>query len=313
MTHRIDDLGLSEVIGFILLLALIMTALSLWMVYMVPAQGREQEISHMDEVQDQMIGFKLALDPMWMTNYNKVPPLSPPTGSTKITLGSLGKSSQAGGLNIPLIQPIGSSASIAINNTGDTITITTSDPLKNVSVPLSKLSYQSHDNYWIQQEYYYQMGGVFLSQDEGVTCRVSPFISIYNINNTMAKVVVVPVGINGGGIIAGEGNVLANSRLNKSGSNSISGKYDWVKISIDVDCHAAKMWENLLKSIAARENIPTGWYTISNVSTCSNLPTERRVVFMNIVGPPTFNDVQLNVTDSMFDVTLNNIARLGPS
>ena len=59
---------------------------------------------------------------------------------------------------------------------------------------MSPLIYQSNNNYWIQQQYYYQMGGIFLSQDingaTGVTNIVSPLISIYNVSNTASVVIV---------------------------------------------------------------------------------------------------------------------------
>ena len=41
MTHKVNDHGLSEVIGFVLILALVIAAISLWMTYVLPAQGRE--------------------------------------------------------------------------------------------------------------------------------------------------------------------------------------------------------------------------------------------------------------------------------
>jgi hypothetical protein len=49
-----DD-ALSEVVGFVLLLAVIVVALSLYQVYGVPAAGREAEIAHMNQVKDRMI------------------------------------------------------------------------------------------------------------------------------------------------------------------------------------------------------------------------------------------------------------------
>ena len=42
------------------------------------------------------------------------------------------------------------------------------------SVPLGSLEYSTNNNYWIPQTYYYQMGGVFLSQIDGSTYKLPP-------------------------------------------------------------------------------------------------------------------------------------------
>jgi len=54
-----DD-ALSEVVGFVLLLAVIVVALSLYQVYGVPAAGREAEIAHMNQVKDRFVDIRSA-------------------------------------------------------------------------------------------------------------------------------------------------------------------------------------------------------------------------------------------------------------
>ena len=53
--------GLSEVIGFVLIIGLLVVVASLYLTYGVPAQGRENEILHMNEVKDQFVEYKLSL------------------------------------------------------------------------------------------------------------------------------------------------------------------------------------------------------------------------------------------------------------
>ena len=118
MTHKINDHGLSEVIGFVLILALVIVAISLWMTYVLPAQGRELEISHMDEVGEWFLDYKIAVDSLWMNNEIGV------TDSTTLTLGSKGGNTQTSGLFLPMMQPIGSSGSLASTSTLDYITVT---------------------------------------------------------------------------------------------------------------------------------------------------------------------------------------------
>src|SRR5512136_311888 len=54
--------GLSEIVGFILILAAIVMAVTLYATFGIPAQGREGEIAHMNEVKDRFVEFKVNVD-----------------------------------------------------------------------------------------------------------------------------------------------------------------------------------------------------------------------------------------------------------
>ena len=62
--------ALSEVIGFVLIIGIIMAAFSLYMVYGVPVQGRENEINHMSTINDQFVSYKIGIDSL-VTNQQK--------------------------------------------------------------------------------------------------------------------------------------------------------------------------------------------------------------------------------------------------
>ena len=62
------EAGLSEVVGFVLIIALLMAVFSLYLTYGVPAQGRENEILHMGVVKDQFIAYKIGLDSLSTNN-----------------------------------------------------------------------------------------------------------------------------------------------------------------------------------------------------------------------------------------------------
>ena len=304
MAYNVDDHGLSEVIGFVLILALIIVAISIWMTYVVPAEGRKQEISHMDYVGDWFLDFKISADSLWMNKEIGV------TDSSTLTLGSKEGNTQTSGLFLPMMQPIGSSGSLAINNTLDTITVTTGNNQSYV-IPMSSLTYQSANNYWIQQEYYYQLGGIFLSQDingaTGVTNIVSPLISIYNVSNT-AAVVIVPVRLNGGGTIAGDGNARLNFRLQEQPDYAVSNPTKWVKISVDVkDTQTAIMWRNLFKEIVIKEQLPKSWYPDQNSQPNPGYYSQgtRGVAFINI--SPGGPDVNLGLTRVDFFTSMNSV------
>ena len=102
--------GLSEVIGFVLIIGLIVVVASLYLTYGVPAQGRDNEILHMNQVKDQFIEYKLSLDSLF--NNNKVGT----TVSNSFTLGTVGGYTQGVLSFVPLMSPVRSSGVIAVND-----------------------------------------------------------------------------------------------------------------------------------------------------------------------------------------------------
>jgi hypothetical protein len=109
--------GLSEVVGFILIIALIAAVASLYITYVVPAQGRQNEIAHMQYVQDQFTGYKISMDSLWVNGRKDV------TLSRTIELGTIGGKTQGSSfINLPLFSPFGSSGTMVVNGRTDTIT-----------------------------------------------------------------------------------------------------------------------------------------------------------------------------------------------
>ncbi|MCK4269177.1 MAG: hypothetical protein KAW93_01725 [Methanogenium sp.] len=60
-----QESAISEVIAFILIFAMMMMALSLYVVYVVPAEGHENEIRHMNTIKNRFINYKISLDSLW--------------------------------------------------------------------------------------------------------------------------------------------------------------------------------------------------------------------------------------------------------
>ena len=115
MASEWQETALSEVIGFILILAIITAAASLYIVYVVPAQGREAEIRHMEYISGEFTGYKIGIDSLWINDREDV------TISRTYDLGTLGGTTQGSFLNLPLFQPYGSSGTMVVNGRGDTI------------------------------------------------------------------------------------------------------------------------------------------------------------------------------------------------
>jgi len=104
-----SDDGLSEVIGFVIIFGIIVILFSNYMLYGIPAQGRDSEIAHMNDVKDQFVDYKVGLDSIF--NNNKIGT----TISNSFTLGTGGSYSMGANSIIPIISPIKSSGTIAIN------------------------------------------------------------------------------------------------------------------------------------------------------------------------------------------------------
>ena len=324
MTDNGNDVALSEVIGFVLVLALIIAAMSLWMVYVVPVNGREDEITRMNHVNEQFTDYKLMLDALRTSrdiNSNSPRPVlntTPVMTSMSFDLGT-GDKTQIGGLSLSLFKPVASYATLSINSTGDTFDIDSSSShayktaLVDFPLNITSLDYRSNNNYWIQQRYSYQLGGVFLSQDDGATNRISPLISIVNSVNKSVVVNVVPVQIFGNGSIGGNNPVRVDTRQRMLPNYNISSSQyldnTWVNLSVSTaDNATAAMWLTLFKDIAVREQLVSSAYTAGSVW----VPVSKRTtVFIYINGSnpdPQLRRVSLYVRRADFDVTLNGIA-----
>ena len=435
--RRFRETGLSEVVGFVLILGVLVLVFSLYLTYGIPVQGRENEILHMNEVKDQFVSYKLNLDSLF--NNNKVGT----TVSNSFTLGTGGGYTQGMMSFIPVMSPISSQGVMVINqrttdnetlnitsqslvqsDTGSSdsiapqvtlnitpthvyvnfIGLTTSDLIssraftaqvrettnpqwtalvnltprttyfqnyslsqnagiyvlnlqekynydrsdvtvtilknnvttmqdyivyRNVSantnytvdlmddvyglnsvtpagstltfsvtnpgapagsilnananasynfrevspysidpIPLGALEYRAQNNYWIAQDYYYQMGGVFLSQVDGnTTYKLPPEITFSYDNNSVNNKKIVTVNINAlhfdqtsKGIVGGNSPVQVKTQL--SGVAALpyangTANTKWVRIGVNTsDSQARIMWQNYFKNSATAAGVP---------------------------------------------------------
>jgi hypothetical protein len=188
----LNEDALSEIIGFVLILALVVAASTLYLLYVVPAEGREDEITHMNQVQERFVSYKTTVDGLWMRSLADLS-TSGTRGvslSTSFDLGTGGGNTQSSGLFLSFMKPLGTAARMRIDSrSGDSINVLVNDtPIytnpadpDDHFVPLGSLRYDTDNYYWIQQSYLYEMGGVFLEQrNEGVSVKVAPGLSLSN-------------------------------------------------------------------------------------------------------------------------------------
>ncbi|MGP8255029.1 MAG: hypothetical protein ACLQMU_05025 [Methanoregula sp.] len=131
-SHR--EQALSEVIGFVLILGIVMAAFSLYLIYGVPVQGRENEINHMSDINDQFVSYKIGVDSLWTNQQTGL------AMSTTFPLGTAGQTAQGSTSIIPVLQPVGSTGVIAINQrttTPEIFTISSNSYISNKTAILS--------------------------------------------------------------------------------------------------------------------------------------------------------------------------------
>jgi hypothetical protein len=130
---RNSESGLSEVVGFVLILGVLVLVFSLYLTYGIPAQGRENEILHMNEVKDQFVSYKLSMDSLF--NNNKLGS----SVSNSFTLGTGGGYTQGMMSIVPVMSPVSSTGVIAINqrvpDPGETLNISSRSLIVNASRP----------------------------------------------------------------------------------------------------------------------------------------------------------------------------------
>lgn len=104
--------AISEVIGFILILGVIAVILSLYMVYVIPDQGREDEVIHMNEIRDEFDHYKMDVDSGLRFGADGS------SFNTIITPSTLGITTSSGSfLSFQLLKPAASSGTVVIGGT----------------------------------------------------------------------------------------------------------------------------------------------------------------------------------------------------
>jgi len=303
-----DD-GLSEVVGFVLILGVIVVALSLYQVYGVPAAGREAEIAHMNQVKDRFVDYKISLDSLWVNGKNQDIRTEGVTLSTSFDLGTMGGSTQGGGILFPVFSPVPSGGSLSVNKHEDKLTITSNGEEKVVLDPMGEVAYRSNNNYWIEQRYFYQMGGLFLEQDSGTAARLSPPISLYIANTGkedkpeyQLRVNIVAIQIFGDQATTGQGVARVDTRLREDGAKDPGSGSDNVTVTVDAhDEKTAKAWRQVFIDAAERGGVK--WESKDDACPVSIVRDGNQVSMICRPGADV-KAVDLDVTRANFTVAL---------
>lgn len=202
----------------------------------------------MNYVRNWFTQYKVTADSLWINHNPPTRDLTGVTLSNSLVLGSQGAATQAGGLFLPVMSPVGSTGSIAVKNVStvsggvERIEFNVASPFE---IPMWRLEFSTSNNYWVPQTYYYQMGGVFLRQQSGTVARVMPLIIFPTANN--ARIIIIRLDGGGESDLSGKGAVRIDTRLDSVQtvwkSESDGGTITFVLS----DENAARGWENMLK------------------------------------------------------------------
>jgi hypothetical protein len=117
MVGKDKEPGLSEVIGFLMIVALLAILFSMYLLYVVPIQGRDAEISHMKYITQEFIGLKADIDGLIINNKINMPI------ARSFELGTL-SSVGSGALSIlPLSSFIEATGTLMVNEQNDFLSV----------------------------------------------------------------------------------------------------------------------------------------------------------------------------------------------
>ena len=109
------DAGVSEVISFVMILAMLIVAFTVWALYAVPAGGEQMEDIHTANIQMEFSAFKSGVENVWIANS---------TGVVRESVFSLGPNPAESGMEIlsfPITRAAGT-LSVTVNNSQGAVT-----------------------------------------------------------------------------------------------------------------------------------------------------------------------------------------------
>ncbi|MCU0631329.1 MAG: hypothetical protein MUF37_09290 [Methanoregulaceae archaeon] len=170
------------------------------------------------------------------------------------------------------------------------------------------------DNYWIPQTYYYQMGGVFLTQSDGnITYKLPPGISLHYVNDPVITKKIVTVNVNAlsidpnnRGIVGGSSSIQVKTRLDQVRTlpyaNGIPNT-KWITITVNTtDNQSRVMWKNYFEYTASVAGVP-------NYSTKTE-GNETSVTIQGFDTADSWNDINVIAATGTFSTTIHGSGAL---
>lgn len=172
----------ATVIGAVLLLGIIFSVLTITCVFCIPEWKSDAEYSHMGDIYEDMAEVKSKIDMMSIilaSNPNSSS-LNSPNPSSSAPQLIISVPFHMGGGNLPVIGPIKSSGSLAVNRENCRIGIVVKDPqnskIYDQLINCGTITYNSQNTYYVNQNMSYENGALILGQREQSVMMLYPSI-----------------------------------------------------------------------------------------------------------------------------------------
>jgi hypothetical protein len=177
-------------------------------------------------------------------------------------------------------------------------------------IPLGALEYRAQNNYWIPQTYYYQLGGVFLAQNDGnITYKLPPEISFSYTNDPVITKKIIAVSINAltfdqndRGIVGGSSSVQVKSTLDGITTLPYAPgipNTKWVRLAINTtDNQSRTLWKNYFEYTAGAAGLPPGSYTTGILN------NESFILIDGYDTTDSWNDITVIASNATFSTSI---------
>lgn len=253
-------------IGAVLLLGIIFSIFAVIWLYYVPEWKSDAESSHMDDVYEDMADIKSKIDLMsiilasnssYINSSNQNPSFPYPMMSVPFHMG---------GGDIPVIDPIKSSGSLAVNkdNCIMDFSINSTNNYSNFIINCGTITYNSRNRYYMDQDFSYECGALILDQNDQSVMTLYPSICVSENETNGYDVSINAVKISP----SFPPRTISSNKgcsLRLTGLNYNSTPYDNVSsFVLTINTAHPKAWEQYLQKALDESNIDSGCELSSN-------------------------------------------------
>ena len=155
---------------------------------------------------------------------------------------------------------------------------------------------------WIPQTYYYQLGGVFLEQNDGNTIKLPPSITFSKTPDSIPIVTINQILLLGSGVVTGSGPAQVSSSVTGITETPLIDGNNTKSMNITVraaNTNAALMWLQFFNNSAAQAGFDPSIYKTGTGGTTS---------FINITPDPGIYGLRLSMSQVNVNTTIQSAA-----
>lgn len=287
-----SDTAVSNIIGAVLILALLITVVAAVKVVYVPDMKKEAESVHMQNVIQDLQDFKTQVSTIQAASTN---------GNGFTASSSL----EMGGGALPMIDPSLSSGTVTVDPGYGNFSITAYSNNRLLTdndsmiftrgpAPMGRLAYSSNNHYYVDQQISYEGGMIVMTQIGGKTVLSSPPISVTRVTNdpnTTAIVAINPTRI------AGSPQSLSSTgtstlRTTMLPANNVINTNKVTNVTIKVQSNNSDLWYSYFEQLMNTSGLTRDTNYVLTMQ-------DPQTVSLRINGSGVRDDVVLSSIDSL--------------